>query len=115
MALLEGVEQGWSRGEIKGFLIGSKIKDAEWKNWLQEFGERLLVSPETNLELGRRMVRLGAANCGRISEVSGNIGRQLLAGESLNQTPADDSSIANIVLIFRSRKFELFSRQFIDG
>jgi hypothetical protein len=35
MALLEGVEQGWSRGEIKGFLIGSNIKDAEWKNWWQ--------------------------------------------------------------------------------
>ncbi|TAF32097.1 MAG: hypothetical protein EAZ68_21260, partial [Oscillatoriales cyanobacterium] len=52
MALLEGVEEGWSRGEIKGFLIGSKINDAEWVNWLQEFGERLLVSPETHLELG---------------------------------------------------------------
>ncbi len=97
MELLEGVERGWSRGEIKGFLIGSKIKDAEWENWLQEFGERLLVSPATNLELGRRMVRLGAANCGRISEVAGNIGRQLLAGESLNLTPMDDSSISDNV------------------
>jgi hypothetical protein len=115
MALLEGVEQGWSRGEIKGFLIGSKIKDAEWEQWLQEFGERLLTSPETNLELGRRMVRLGEMNCGRISEVAGNICRQLLAGESLSRNPADDSSIANIVVIFRSREFELFSRQFIYG
>ncbi len=89
MALLEGVEEGWSRGEIKGFLIGSKINDAEWVNWLQEFGERLLVSPENHLELGGRMVRLGEMNCGRISEVAGNIGRQLLAGESLNLTPAE--------------------------
>lgn len=97
MELLEGVEEGWSRGTIQGFLIASKIKDAEWENWLQEFGERLLVSPETNLELGRRMVRLGAANCGRISVVAGNIGRQLLAGESLNRTPADDSSISDNV------------------
>jgi tetratricopeptide (TPR) repeat protein/CHAT domain-containing protein len=94
MALLEGVEQGWSRDEIKGFLIGSNIKDAEWENWLQEFGERLLTSPpETNLELRRRMVRLGEMNCGRISEVAGNIARQLLAGESLTRTPADDSSV----------------------
>ena len=92
MALLEGVEQGWSRGDIKGFLIGSKINDAEWVNWLQEFGERLLVSPETHLELGGRMVRLGEMNCGRISEVAGNIGRQLLAGESLNRNPAEESS-----------------------
>jgi len=92
MALLEGVEQGWSRGEIKGFLIRSKIKDAEWVNWLQEFGERLLVSPGTNLELGGRMVRLGEANCGKISEVAGNIGRQLLAGESWNRNSAEESS-----------------------
>jgi tetratricopeptide (TPR) repeat protein len=97
MELLEGVEQGWSRGDIKGFLIASNIKDAELANWLQEFGERLLVSPETNLELGRRMVRLGAANCGIIGEVAGNIGWQLLAGESLNRTPADGSSISDNV------------------
>jgi hypothetical protein len=45
LQLLEGVEQGWSRGDIKGFLICCKINDAEWENWLQEFGERLLVSP----------------------------------------------------------------------
>jgi len=101
LQLLEGVEQGWSRGEIKGFLIGSKINDVEWVNWLQEFGERLLVSPETNLELGRRMVRLGEMNCGRISEVAGNIGRQLLAGESLNRNPADDSSVGNENIVTR--------------
>ncbi len=82
LQLLEGVAQGWSRGEIKGFLIGCKIKDAEWENWLQEFGERLLVSPETNLELGGRMLRLGEMNCGKLSEVAGNIGSKLLAGES---------------------------------
>ena len=91
LQLLEGVAQGWSRGEIKGFLIACNIKDAEWENWLQEFGEKLLVSPENHLELGGRMVRLGEMNCGRISQVAGNIGRQLLAGESLTLTPADDS------------------------
>jgi tetratricopeptide (TPR) repeat protein len=106
MALLEGVAQGWSRGEIKGFLIGSNIKDAEWVNWLQEFGERLLVSPETHLELGGRMVRLGEMNCGRISEVAGKIGRELLDGESLNLTPADDSLVMseNIVTKLLARE-----------
>ena len=101
MALLEGVEQGWSRGTIQGFLIGSKIKDAEWENWLQEFGERLLVSPETHLELGGRMVRLGEMTCGRISEVAGNIGRELLAGESLNRKDADDSLVGNENIVTR--------------
>jgi len=101
LQLLEGVEQGWSRGEIKGFLIGCKIKDAEWENWLQEFGEKLLVSPETNLELGGRMVRLGEINCGKISEVAGNMGRQLLAGVSLNPNPADDSSVISENIVTR--------------
>jgi len=101
LQLLEGVAQGWSRGEIKGFLIACKINDAEWENWLQEFGERLLVSPETNLELGGRMVRLGEMNCGKISEVAGNIGRQLLAGESLSRNPADDSSVISENIVSR--------------
>ncbi|WP_228057274.1 hypothetical protein [Tychonema sp. LEGE 07203] len=95
MALLEGVGEGWSRGTIQGFLIGSNIKDAEWENWLQEFGERLLVSPETHLELGGRMSRLGEMNCGRISEVAGKIGRQLLAGESLKRKDGDGSLVVN--------------------
>ncbi|MBE9183887.1 CHAT domain-containing protein [Microcoleus sp. LEGE 07076] len=106
MALLEGVEEGWSRGEIKGFLIGSKINDAEWVNWLQDFGERLLVSPETHLELGGRMVRLGEMNCGRISEVAGKIGRELLAGESLNRKDAEDSFVGNENIVT-----ELFGRE----
>ena len=101
MVLLDGVEQGWSRGGIKGFLIGCKIKDAEWENWLQEFGDRLLVSPENHLELGRRMVRLGEMNCGKISEVAGNIGRQLLPEESLNRNPADDSSVISENIVSR--------------
>ena len=101
LQLLEGVEQGWSRGDIKGFLIACKINDAEWENWLQEFGDRLLVSPENHLELGRRMVRLGEINCGRISEVAGNIGRQLLAGESLSRNPADDSSVISENIVTR--------------
>jgi CHAT domain-containing protein/Tfp pilus assembly protein PilF len=41
--------------------------------------------------LGGRMVRLGEMNCGRISEVAGKIGRQLLPQESFNRTPADAS------------------------
>src|SRR6476661_6038924 len=101
LQLLEGVEQGWSRGDIKGFLIACKINDAEWENWLQEFGDRLLVSPENHLEWGRRMVRLGEINCGRISEVAGNIGRQLLAGESLSRNPADDSSVISENIVTR--------------
>lgn len=40
------------------------------------------------------MVRLGEMNCGRISEVAGKIGRELLAGERLSVS-TDNSSAAN--------------------
>jgi tetratricopeptide (TPR) repeat protein len=33
--------------------------------------------------------------CGRISEVAGNIGRELLSQESLTRTPVDDSPVEN--------------------
>ena len=115
LQLLEGVEQGWSRGEIKGFLIACNIKDAEWESWLQELGEKLLVSPETNLELGGRMVRLGEMNCGKISEVTGNIGRELSAGESLNRNPADDSSETSENIVTRLLAGESFSFSSTDN
>ncbi len=78
MKLLEGVAGGWSRGSIKGFFINTNIKDSDWENWLQEFGERLLSSPELNLELGERLLLLGKANYGKVSELAGKIGRKLL-------------------------------------
>jgi CHAT domain-containing protein/tetratricopeptide (TPR) repeat protein len=91
MELLEGVANGWSRGTIQGFFIGTKIKNADWENWLQAFGERLLASPELNLELGGRLLRLGEANYGKISEMAGKIGRELLAR---NQQGLNSQSIA---------------------
>ncbi|WP_449416995.1 CHAT domain-containing protein [Phormidium nigroviride] len=82
MELLEGVANGWSRGTIQGFLIGTKIKNADWEKWLQAFGDRLLASPELNLELGEPLSRLGEANYGKISDMAGKIGRELLAREN---------------------------------
>jgi hypothetical protein len=74
MELLEGVANGWSRGKIKGFLIATNIKIADWENWLQEFRERLLASPTPNVELGSRLVLLGDAsgnvlNTGKVSKM----------------------------------------------
>ena len=115
MRLLDGVEQGWSRGDIKGFLIGSKINDAEWVNWLQEFGERLLVSPETNLELGGRMVRLGEMNCGRISEVAGKIGRKLLPQESLKRKDGEGRSVISENIVSRLLDGESLSGSSTDN
>ena len=60
------------------------------------------------------MVRLGEMNCGKISEVAANIGRQLLAGESLSRTPGYNSvaSGENIVTELLGREsLSVYSRE----
>ncbi|PSB36132.1 hypothetical protein C7B67_30005, partial [filamentous cyanobacterium Phorm 6] len=41
MELLEGVNQGWGRGDVAGFLIAKSLKNAELAAWLRRFGDRL--------------------------------------------------------------------------
>ena len=81
MQVLEGVHQGWSRGNVKGFFLGKNINEADLVTWLQEFGRKLLESPEPDQELLRRMVMLGELRCGEISTASYKIGIQRLIQE----------------------------------
>ncbi len=81
MQVLEGVHQGWSRGNVKGFLLTKNINEADLVTWLQEFGRKLLQSPEPDQELLRRMVMLGELRCGEISTASYEIGIQKLIQE----------------------------------
>jgi hypothetical protein len=85
MQLLDGVHQGWSRGQVKGFLLSKSLNEGALVAWLQEFGIKLLESPEPDQELLRRMVRLGELDCGEISKVSYNIGIQRLIKEAKPQ------------------------------
>ena len=43
MELLEGVNQGWGRGDVAGFLLAKPIKDGDLVAWLRRFGDRLLA------------------------------------------------------------------------
>jgi hypothetical protein len=36
--LLEGVNQGWGRGGVAGFLIAKRIKNGDLAAWLRRFG-----------------------------------------------------------------------------
>ena len=81
MQVLEGVHQGWSRGNVKGFFLSKNINEADLITWLQEFGRKLLELPEPDQELLRRMVRLGELRCGEISTASYEIGIQKLIQE----------------------------------
>ncbi len=42
MELLEGVNEGWGRGDVAGFLLAKRIKDGDLAAWLRRFGSRLL-------------------------------------------------------------------------
>jgi tetratricopeptide (TPR) repeat protein len=108
--LLDGVHRGWSPAQVTQFLqeIGPEsaphvkdlVKDSKIESsdanayvlWLQEFGSRLLNSPVPNQELARRMVQLGALNCGQLSAVAGDIGQQLLDREANTPSPATPAS-----------------------
>lgn len=88
MELLEGVNQGWSRGDVAGFLIAKRLKDPELAAWLQRFGVRLFEGehedvPATDTveslqELAQRLLLLSTIRDGELGNVAREISRQIL-------------------------------------
>ena len=90
LRLLEGVNNGWSRGNVLGFFIAQKTTQTELSAWLRPFGETLLPSPTQHEELARRMRLLGDLSCGELSDVAGEIADRLLA--PIPPPPDDEKS-----------------------
>ena len=88
MELLEGVNQGWGRGDVAGFLLAKRIKDGDLAAWLRGFGVRSLEGAQGSTasadavvslqELARRLELLGEVVGGELGEVAGNVGREIL-------------------------------------
>jgi tetratricopeptide (TPR) repeat protein len=88
MELLEGVNQGWGRGGVAGFLLAKQIKNGDLAAWLRRFGDRLLEGAQGSTasadavvslqELARRLELLGRVAGGELGEVAGNVGREIL-------------------------------------
>ena len=88
MELLEGVNQGWGRGDVAEFLIAKQIKNGDLAAWLRGFGDRLLEGAQGSTastdavvslqELARRLELLGRVAGGELSEAAGNVGREIL-------------------------------------
>ncbi|MFB8795166.1 MAG: tetratricopeptide repeat protein [Microcoleus sp.] len=95
MELLEGVNQGWGRGDVAEFLIAKRIKNGDLAAWLRRFGVRLLEGAQGSTEgghggtaptdavvslreLARRLELLGRVAGGELGEVAGNVGREIL-------------------------------------
>ena len=89
MELLEGVNQGWSRGDVAGFLIAKRLKDPELAAWLRRFGVRLLEGehedvPATDAveslqELAQRLLLLSTIRDGELGNVARGISQEILA------------------------------------
>jgi len=89
LQLLEVVHQGASRGEVKGWLMGNKLKPGEFVVWLEGFGQRIADNPTPQEELARRMVLLGNLEIGELGIVAGRIGREIL--EEISPKSDDNS------------------------
>ncbi|MCD8485184.1 MAG: CHAT domain-containing protein [Desertifilum sp.] len=77
LQLLEWVSKGWGPVRIQGILTERNIRDTDLIPWLQRFGERLQESPTLHEPLVRRLLLLANLNLGELSQVAGEIGRNL--------------------------------------
>ncbi|MEG4443917.1 tetratricopeptide repeat protein [Microcoleus sp. AT9_B5] len=110
MEILEGVNAGWSRGDVAGFLIAKRLKDGELAAWLRRFGERLLEGEHDETaatdavaslqELAQRLVLLGRIGSGELSEVARQIGREILTRFPLPEVEEEDAKGRVIEAVF---------------
>ncbi|MEG4026830.1 MULTISPECIES: tetratricopeptide repeat protein [unclassified Microcoleus] len=110
MEILEGVNAGWSRGDVAGFLIAKRLKDGELAAWLRRFGKRLLEGEHDETaatdavaslqELAQRLVLLGRIGSGELSEVARQIGREILTRFPLPEVEEEDTKGRVIEAVF---------------
>jgi tetratricopeptide (TPR) repeat protein len=106
MEILEGVNAGWSRGDVAGFLIAKRLRDGELAAWLRRFGTRLFEGEHDDTdatdavaslqELARRLELLGRFGSGELSQVAGDIGREILTRFPL-PVIEDDGGYGNVI------------------
>jgi tetratricopeptide (TPR) repeat protein len=75
--LLSGVNDGWTKGSVKGFLAAKSVVEADLVVWLRGFGEKLLASDVVNDELLAPMMQLGELGVGKVGDVARDIGLEL--------------------------------------
>ncbi len=110
MEILEGMNAGWSRGDVAGFLIAKGLKDGELAAWLRRFGVNLLEGDRGDTaatdavaslqELARRLVLLSGIRSGELSEVAGGIGREILIRFPLPEVEDDGGKGRVIEAVF---------------
>jgi len=100
MELLEGMNEGWGRGDVAEFLLAKRIKNGDLAAWLRRFEARLLAGRQGSTasadavvslqELARRLEFLGRVAGGELGECAGNVGREILVEFSLASVEGDE-------------------------
>jgi len=100
MELLEGVNQGWGRGDVAEFLLAKRIKDGDLAAWLRRFEARWLEGRQGSTasadavvslqELARRLELLGRVAGGELGECATNVGREILVEFPLSSVEGDE-------------------------
>ena len=92
LEVLTGVNEGWTKGGVKGFLAAKDVREAELLAWLRRFGERLLAFSASDTELAAQMVQLGNLDIGEVGEVARDTGMRLLRRvEEMNPRGAQEA------------------------
>lgn len=78
--LLEGAHQAKGQTWAKKWLhnLEHRVSTERWLEWLNQFGEKLLVSSKPHNELAVRLVQLGELAVGDISNLAYDIGMKIL-------------------------------------
>ncbi|MBO3462794.1 tetratricopeptide repeat protein [Aetokthonos hydrillicola Thurmond2011] len=117
--LLEGVHQARGRQWAIKYLqrMENRISNQRWIDWLLNFGEKLLLSPAPNNQLGMRMVQLGELGIGTIGELAHDIGVSLLTrnlGESNLKNDVEDAEAKVYTSILTSGETFNSDKQYQD-
>ncbi|MEG3925963.1 hypothetical protein [Microcoleus sp. D3_18a_C4] len=59
MELLEGVNEGWGRGDVVGFLIAKRIKNGDLAAWLRRLATRFLEGENGGISMKAAHLEIG--------------------------------------------------------
>jgi hypothetical protein len=98
--LLEGVHkakgQEWAQKWLHN--LEHRVSTERWLEWLNQFGERLLVSSKPHNEIAGRLILLGELGAGDISNLAYDIGMKILTrnpGEPIWEYNGPDAAMQN--------------------
>jgi hypothetical protein len=98
--LLEGVHkakgQAWAQKWLHN--LEHRVSTERWLEWLNQFGERLLVSSKPHNEIAGRLILLGELGAGDISNLAYDIGMKILTrnpGEPIWEYNGPDAAMQN--------------------